>query len=446
MSLELLNEAFCSGESVICAVSGGADSMALLWALFTQRKDLNISAAHFNHRLRGKESERDETFVRAFCQKHGITVHVGSGDVRTYAQEHGKSLEEAARILRYEFLQALDCDKLATAHNADDNAETVLMHLLRGSGLTGLCGIAPTRGRLVRPMLHVTRQEIEAFLRAECIEWVDDSTNCDTAFTRNRVRHEILPLLLRENPKILRSISAQSEILRNENELLDSLAQELLCDAKNDEGYSCQVLSSAPDALQKRALRLMVREFLPQDVSLCHILSMQALLQHPSASASVSLPHGIDAQMFYGNLRICKNDVSFSETPLVFDGETVLPSIGWKITCKITKNLQNFANSPFHFALKYDMIAEHGISVRPRQIGDMLTLSCRKSLKNWFIERKIPAFDRDRIPVFVSNGQVVAVAALGVDRAFCPKEGDNALLIRIINIKEQSLEKSNQSP
>ncbi len=431
MSLELMDGIFSDGDRVICAVSGGADSMALLWSLFAGHKELIVEAAHFNHRLRGKESDRDEAFVRGFCEKHGIRLHAGGGDVRAYAEQSGKTLEEAARILRYEFLLGLDCDKLATAHTADDNAETVLMHLLRGSGLKGLCGIAPVRGRLVRPMLRLTRQEIEDFLRSEGISWVEDSTNADTAFTRNRVRHEILPLLKKENPNFLRSVSAHCDIFREENEILDSLAQELLDKARESGTYSCQALSTAPDALQKRALRILLREFLPQDVSLRHIEAVQALLKNPAASASVSLPQGLTAQMFYGRLRIDRNCTFFRQTPLLLPGETLLPEVGWKISCVLTKNLQNFANFPFHFALKYDMIAEHGISVRPRQVGDMLNLSCRKSLKKWFIERRIPVFDREKLPVFVSGDQLVAVAGLGADRAFCPKTGDDAWIVRI---------------
>lgn len=431
MSLELLDGLFACGERVVCAVSGGADSMALLWALFTSRKDLFIEAAHFNHRLRGAESDRDEAFVRNFCAQYGITLHTGSGDVQAYAAEHGKTLEEAARILRYQFLLSLDCDKLATAHTANDNAETVVMHLLRGSGLKGLCGIAPIRERLVRPLLRCTRQEIEQFLLAEGISWVEDSTNADTAFTRNRVRHEILPLLAKENPNFLHSISAHCDIFREENEILDNLAEKLLLEAHENGTYCCERLLSAPDALQKRALRLLLRKDLPQDVSLRHIEAVQALLKNPNASASVSLPHKLTAQMFYGRLRIEKNSCFFHKTPLSIPGETLLPDVGWKISCTITKNLQNFANSPFHFALKYDMIAEHGIFVRARQVGDELTLSCRKSLKKWFIERRIPVFDREKLPIFVSGDRLAAVAGLGVDRAFRPTMEEEALVVRI---------------
>ena len=186
---------FSAGDRVVCALSGGADSMAMLWCLHSLQAGLGItvSAAHFNHRLRGAEADRDEAFVRAFCAGRGIALTVGSADVAQYAKDHGQSLEEAARECRYAFLRALPCDKLATAHTADDNAETVLLHLLRGSGLRGLCGIPPRRGSIVRPLLSVTREQVTAFLRAENIAWVEDSTNAEEFCTRNRLRRRVLP-------------------------------------------------------------------------------------------------------------------------------------------------------------------------------------------------------------------------------------------------------------
>lgn len=433
MSLELLKGCLNAGERVVCAVSGGADSMALLYSLLCLRESLciTVQAAHFNHRLRGAESERDEAFVRDFCEKNDIFLHLGSGDVRAYAQNNGKTLEEAARILRYEFLQSLPCDKIATAHTADDNAETVLLHLLRGSGLTGLCGIAPIRGRIVRPLLHVTRAQIEQYLYQEGISWVDDSSNTCEDFARNRLRHTILPLLKRENPNLLQTVSRQSELLRQDDAYLDSLAHELVKSAQRDGKFDCQSLLSAPDALQRRALRLIVRRFLAQDVSMQHICDLQKLLSNPSASASLSLPHGLQAQKCYGLLRLCFQSPCVKETELQIPGQTLLAELGMKITCKITKNLQIFSNTPFHFCVKYDMIAQHGIFARPRRSGDALTLSCRKSLKKWFIERKIPVFDREKLPVFVTGDTVLAVAGLGVERSFCAKEGDEALIITI---------------
>ena len=162
------------GDRVICAVSGGADSMALLWCMWLEMENLGIAveAAHFNHHLRGEESDRDEAFVRNFCHFHGIPLHVGAAQVTPGK----KGLEAAAREARYAFLKTLP-GIIATAHTADDNAETVLMHLIRGTGLRGLGGITPVQPGLIRPMLDVTREEVEAFLAENWIAHMEDSSN-----------------------------------------------------------------------------------------------------------------------------------------------------------------------------------------------------------------------------------------------------------------------------
>lgn len=426
---------FGKGEHVVCAVSGGADSMALLHALFSQRKSLSIrvSAAHFNHRLRGEESDRDERFVRDFCARWGIELNVGSGDVLLYAKEHALSVEEAARELRYAFLHSLGGDKIAVAHNAQDNAETVLQHMLRGSGLRGLCGIAPVREKIIRPLLKVTRQEIERYLQENGVNWVNDSSNNHMNYQRNRIRHEILPQLLGENPNFLHTMAVQSEILRAEDALLDDYAQTLLQNAKQSDGYLCETLLSAPDALQKRALRLLIRQKLPQDITLHHIEAMQQLLRSPSPSARLPLPMGLCMQRCYGSFTLSEPKSSLNFEPVLLDlseKEVFLPS-GWKISRQITKNLQLFKNSPFHFALKYDMITQHGLLLRPRAEGDVLALSCRKSVKKWMIEKKIPVHERQGLAVFVCGDQIAAVAGLGADQAFVANAGEEAVIFSV---------------
>ena len=189
------------GSTVLCALSGGADSMALLSVLeaLAKPRSLTLHAAHFNHQLRGEESQRDEDFVVQWCQKRGIPLVVGRGDVAQEAQEQGKGVEETARAMRYGFLtataQELGADKIATAHNADDNAETLLLHLARGTGLDGLTGIPPVRGILIRPLLATPRIDIAVYLAQEEIPHVEDSSNQDTVYARNRLRQEVMPVL-----------------------------------------------------------------------------------------------------------------------------------------------------------------------------------------------------------------------------------------------------------
>jgi tRNA(Ile)-lysidine synthase len=199
-------------------VSGGADSMALLWCMYMLRDKLGIhlQAAHFNHHLRGEESDRDEAFVRSFCDRFEIPLILGGGQV----EAGKKGLEAAAREARYRFLESIP-GKLATAHTADDNAETVLMHLVRGTGLKGLGGIAPVRGRILRPMLTVTRQQVVAFLQEYCLSWVEDSSNAEDDFLRNRLRHSVMPLLKEENPRLAEKLSSMALRLREDEAALE---------------------------------------------------------------------------------------------------------------------------------------------------------------------------------------------------------------------------------
>ena len=178
------------GDTVICAVSGGADSVALLFSLYLLKEKLGITleAAHYNHQLRGAESDRDEAFVADLCHRYDVPLHVGTARVIPGK----KGLEAAARDARYGYFRTLK-GKIATAHTADDNAETVLMHLVRGTGLKGLGGIAPVNGSVIRPMLSVTRQEVEDFLEEWCLSYITDSSNDTDAFLRNRIRHCVMP-------------------------------------------------------------------------------------------------------------------------------------------------------------------------------------------------------------------------------------------------------------
>lgn len=389
------------GDTVICAVSGGADSVAMLFALYLLREKLGITleAAHFNHNLRGEESLRDETFVRELCARYEIPLHVASGEIRPGK----KGLEAAARDARYAFLESLP-GKIATAHTADDNAETILMHLVRGTGLKGLGGIAPQRGKLIRPMLGITRREVEDFLAEWHLPHVEDSTNETDAFLRNRLRHHVMPLLAAENPRIAENLSQMALRLREDEACLSQLSRyETLPEV--------ETLRTLPSAVRSRMLERFlkgngVRE--PEDV---HIAQAEALVFSESPSASAAFPGGVTLSRQYGRLTANPTGEAFSPVTLTCPGST--EAAGIRITCEPAGELAQSENL-------LTVCPSGKISIRPRQTGDKIRLSGgSKSLKKLFIDRKIPAAVREQIPVVCDETGILGVYSIGVnlDRA-----------------------------
>ena len=211
------------GEAVLVALSGGADSTALLRALLLL--GYPVRAFHLNHCLRGAEAERDEAFCRSLCARLQVPLTVSRADIRAESVQRGESIETAARHIRYERLFAAAGEgRIATAHTADDSVETVLFHLARGTGPEGLTGIPPVRGQLVRPLIETTRADVEDFLRQLGQDYVTDSTNADDRYTRNRIRHAVIPVLREINPALPDAVTRLSGLLRQDNAYLDGEA------------------------------------------------------------------------------------------------------------------------------------------------------------------------------------------------------------------------------
>ena len=374
------------GDSIVCAVSGGADSMALLWAMYLLKEewDLNLSAAHFNHNLRGAESDRDEAFVRDFCNGYGIALHVGSGTV----VPGKKGLEAAARDARYAFLSTLP-GKIATAHTADDNAETVLMHLVRGTGLKGLGGIAPRRDKLIRPMLSITRSDVEAFLEEYAVPHIEDSSNGTDEFLRNRIRRHVMPLLKEENPRLAENLSATALRLRQDEAALAAASQ-------LDTPDIGKLRAMAP-AVRTRALERFLREKGVKEPEAPHIRLLESLVFSENPSARANFPGGITISRVYNTLDV------ISEAPR--------PEL--RFSCSEADALVNTADV-------FTVVPVGEIYIRPRQTGDTIRLpGGTKSIKKLFIDRKIPAAQRDQIPILCDEAGILGIPGIGVnlDRA-----------------------------
>lgn len=383
------------GDTVICAVSGGADSMAMLFAMYLLAPRLNftVEAAHFNHHLRAEESVRDEAFVRDFCDAYQIPFHIGSGDVTAGP----KGLEAAAREARYGFLRSLP-GKVATAHTANDNAETVLMHMVRGTGLKGLGGIMPVNGSVIRPMLSITRGEVLAFLQEYHVPCVQDSSNDTDQFLRNRLRREVMPLLEKENPKLAENLSAMALRLRSDEAALSEFAN-----AHKD--YSVTQLQQMPPALRSRALASFLERSGVREPEAEHIALAESLVNSHRPSAKASFP---------GDVTVCRNydrlEVRTQQAPVPL---TILPCPGSVCVCdvKITASKQQPACAQKDC---FTVCPQGQIVVRSRQAGDTIRLpGGTKLLKKLFIDSKIPEAMRLQIPVVADDVGVLGVYGFG---------------------------------
>lgn len=382
------------GDKIVCAVSGGADSMALLWSLYLLKEewDLDLSAAHFNHNLRGEESRRDENFVRDFCAGYGIPLYVGSAEVKPGK----KGLEAAARDARYAFLRTLP-GKIATAHTADDNAETILLHLVRGTGLKGLGGIMPRNGNVIRPMLCVTRTQVEALLEEYCVPHIEDSSNSEDQFLRNRLRHSVMPLLRDENPRIAENLSAMALRLRRDEEALSAMA---------DPNADIPTLRAQSPAVRARSLEQFLKASGVREPEGVHIAQAEALVFSGNPSARANFP-GVTIARRYDRLEAVSPEDRPDEA-LLEPGDVIFFG-PWRITCTTAEEIINTENT-------FTLCPCGPIRVRSRRTGDSLRLNGgTKSLKKRLIDKKIPARLRDLIPVLEDDQGVLAVGELGAD-------------------------------
>ena len=374
--------------------------MALLLAMHQLRQKLGItvSAAHFNHQLRGEESRRDEAFVRSVCQRYDIPLDVGTAKV--IAGEKG--LEAAARDARYAYLMTLD-GKLATAHTADDNAETVLMHMLRGTGLKGLGGITPVNGRLIRPMLNVTRKQVLDFLEQNNQSFVQDSSNDTDAFLRNRIRRHVMPLMEQENPSIAENMSEMALQLRKDEAFLYQYAAQC-------KTVDVKMLRDLAEPIRSRVISAFLVESGLLEPEAEHIRLVERLVFSEKPSARAHLKKGVIVERQYSVL-CCKRAANPLRTLEVRHcGITELREQGIRVHCTRAHKISDEQD-------RFTFVPCGEIVIRCRQPGDTMRLhGGTKELKKIFIDRKIPASERNQIPVIADEAGIIGVYGIGVNR------------------------------
>jgi tRNA(Ile)-lysidine synthase len=409
------------GGLILCAVSGGEDSMCLLHLLagLGKEKNFRVAAVHLNHLMRGEDASRDEAFVRDFCKANDIPFYAGHCDVRARAKEQQITVEEAGRQARYELFyktaDAIGTDKIATAHHALDQTETVLLHLVRGTGLDGLRGIPPVRGRLIRPLLNTSKAEIRDYCRLHGIAHVEDSTNDDLNLSRNRVRQLVVPQLQTINPALEEAVCRTADILRTEDDYLNSLARERLGEGTS---VSCRTLQSAPPALQPRMLRVLIDRLGvgKKDFTAGHLADLLKLAEVGREGSGLHLPQGVRAQIHRGALIFSVSPPKSAEEMPLLPGENQ-----WgKYLLTVSQNDEKIFKKSDTIYLRYDMMKQH-LSVRTWRTSDRLILPGsrgERSGKRIFADRGIRECDRDVLPVICVDGQPAAIFTVGTDERY----------------------------
>ena len=440
---DFLRAHFPAGSRVLCAVSGGLDSMCLLdlTAEWGSAHGVSVAAAHFNHQLRGEAADRDEDVVRSFCAGRGIPFVSGSGDVRALAEGEGLSVEEAARRLRYDFLQraALEqrCTAILTAHHADDSAETMLLNLLRGTGSRGLAGIPAERENIFRPFLGVTRAELADYAAAHGIPHVEDATNADPdAAARNALRSSVLPVLRALNPRAVENMARAAEILAGESRALEALAARLAEQAKETpEGLSipCLVLTEAPEAVAERTALLLLARAAGhrRDLTAAHVDVVLRLARGTRTESAVSLPYGLTARRGRYTLYLERTPAAPEEVPIRLGQRVAFGR--WRVA------LTDLPGRGTSYRLT--LPPEADLRVTAWRGSDRLTLPGARgsrSLKRLCADRGIPPGRRDRLPVLRLGEVPAAVPGIGVNTEITPPAGGRTVVVTFYEETEEN--------
>lgn len=407
------------GDSVLVGCSGGADSMLLLnyFLSVKQKMGLKLIVAHVEHGIRGKESLDDAEFVKSFCLDNGIEFHLLSIDAVKESKKLGIGVEEYSRKRRYEFFNSIKCDKIATAHNLSDNAETVLFRLARGTGLKGICGIPAVRGKIIRPLIELSASEVRKYCDDNGIKYRVDSTNLCNDYSRNFIRNKIIPLMLKVNDNFYGNIKTFTENISQDNDFINKYTDEIYPSVVTDEGLKISALNEYHLSVKKRVL---MRYFSENGLTLdfFHINSVLRLL---NVNSKTQIKGDYFAVSDGKYLRIADFSLNKSEIKFPF----------------ITQVLKNseFDNKNVDFFCDCDKIVG-SVSVRSRENGDKIKpykRNCTKTLKKLFNELKIPEESRSGIGIVTDDNGVIGVIGYCVDeRVAVTPETKNILSLKLL--------------
>jgi tRNA(Ile)-lysidine synthase len=438
---------FKAGDRVGVAVSSGGDSVALLRALLELRTELGVvlSIVHFNHKLRGDESEQDERFVRELARLYDLPIYRAEADTKTLAREKALSIEAAARELRYSFFGKLiknsTLDKIATAHTLDDQAETVLLRIFRGTGTSGLAGILPRLkvgdGAIVRPLLGVRRAEIVTYLSEKQQTWRDDSTNSETVFTRNRLRHQLLPQVAASfNPEVVDSLANLAEIARAEDEFWASATAEAFVRCYRNNTIEIPELLKLHTALQRRVLRLATIQK-GSTLDFDHTESILNLLRTPSSreEKTIELPNGFRAVLAGTQLLIGTEDpqpkpCGFSYS-LPIPGEIAIPELRLLVRASLVTGPDATGGYNDDHKLARDRLTPQ-LTLRSWRAGDRFWPAhtrAEKKVKELLQDRRVPSREKSLWPVALAADEIVWMRGFPVSTRHAARSNEAAVVL-----------------
>lgn len=444
-------------DNILIGLSGGPDSMALLFVLLEIKEyiDFNIFVAHVNHGVRGKEALEDEKFVEELANRLNLPYFSKTVNMDEYAKINKMSSEEAGRELRYEFfrevLSKIGGGKIAVAHNKNDQAETLLMRILRGTGLDGLKGMEYKKGDIIRPLLGIERKEIENFLKERNIEYRIDRTNLEPIYGRNKIRLNLIPYIEENyNPNIIDTLWRTSEIIGIDNDFIEMHCEKIYNSVVKERSKNSIILDGNAFVSQHRSIQYrIIRNCLLeingslQGFTYKHISDVVFLFLERGTGKSIHLTNNIVAKTSYDNFIIERKEEEENKEffyTLKLNSFTYVKEIGYGFNTKVEPiehlEIKNIKNSDFIKYFDYDKVIGN-IYVRNRRSGDRFKpfgMKGSKKIKDYFIDEKIPKDKRDKIPLVVDDKNIIWVVGYRIsDQYRITKNTKNVLIIEVKN-------------
>ncbi|MDD6735195.1 MAG: tRNA lysidine(34) synthetase TilS [Clostridiales bacterium] len=396
-------------DRVLVGLSGGADSVALLHILYelSERLGITLAAAHVNHSLR-PTADRDMEFCRKLCEELQIEFYSMTADIKSGAANASMSEELYARQVRYDFFSSLSYDKIATAHNKNDAAETILFNFMRGASIRGLSGIPYKRGNIIRPILNLTKKQITDFCNNNGYEYMTDETNLEAVYTRNKIRLGLIPNIETEyNPNFVNVVTENAALISEDSDYLDNAAKKY---------YHGRIILSELSCLENPIKRRILQQHYKKtagthnNLSAKYINNILMLINHGTTGQKTELPGGFEARIQYGELIISPKQTPLSYEYKIYPGTLLkIPEIGKNVLITPSEGGGIFLDNT------------EGLVVRSKKTGDVfypVGMTGKKKLSDYFTDKKIALSERGKIPLLVQDGRIVSVIGMRNDRRF----------------------------